>query len=98
MHTSRPLDPRPITVLDLFSGCGGFTQGFHEFRPEGAKDGGPVFHSVAAVEHDLAAAATYAVNFGIHRRDKSVPEAHVHLADIEEWKRSEDARALRPDV
>ncbi|MET9889366.1 DNA cytosine methyltransferase [Streptomyces sp. NPDC006465] len=96
MHTPRPLDPRPITVLDLFSGCGGFTQGFHEFRPEGAKGGGPVFHSVAAVEHDLAAAATYAVNFGSRRPDESLPEARVHLEDIEEWKPSEEA--LHADV
>ncbi|MET9405542.1 DNA cytosine methyltransferase [Streptomyces sp. NPDC002935] len=96
MHTPRPLDPRPITVLDLFSGCGGFTQGFHEFRPERAKDGGPVFHSVAAVEHDLAAAATYAVNFGSHRPDKTLPAARVHLEDIEEWKPSEEA--LHADV
>ncbi|MEU4167576.1 DNA cytosine methyltransferase [Streptomyces sp. NPDC026665] len=96
MHTSRPLDPRPITVLDLFSGCGGFTQGFHEFRPEGATDGGPVFHSVAAVEHDLAAAATYAVNFGSRRSDMSFPESRVHLEDITQWEPSEDA--LRADV
>ncbi|WP_339129553.1 DNA cytosine methyltransferase [Streptomyces sp. f51] len=96
MHTPHPLDPRPITVLDLFSGCGGFTQGFHEFRPEGAKDGGPVFHSVAAVEHDLAAAATYAVNFGRHRPDESLPEALVHLEDIEEWEPPEGA--LHADV
>jgi DNA (cytosine-5)-methyltransferase 1 len=96
MHTPRPLDPQPITVLDLFSGCGGFTQGFHEFRPEGAEDDGPVFHSVAAVEHDLAAAATYAVNFGSHRLDKSLPAAHVHLEDIEDWKPSEEA--LHADV
>ncbi|MFJ4892000.1 DNA cytosine methyltransferase [Streptomyces sp. NPDC088788] len=96
MHTSRPLDPRPITVLDLFSGCGGFTQGFHEYRPEGAHDGRPVFHSVAAVEHDRAAAATYAVNFGIHRLDTSLPAARVHLEDIEDWKPTEEA--LHADV
>jgi DNA-cytosine methyltransferase len=95
MSTPRPLTPEPITVLDLFSGCGGFTQGFHEFRPSGAKDGGPVFRSVAAVEHDLAAAATYAVNFGT-KSENDLPPARVHLEDIEEWKPTEEA--LHADV
>ncbi|MBT2508112.1 DNA cytosine methyltransferase [Streptomyces sp. ISL-98] len=96
MRTPRPLTPEPITVLDLFSGCGGFTQGFHEFRPEGAEDNGPVFHSIAAVEHDPSAAATYAVNFGSHRLDDNLPAARVHLEDIEDWKPTEDA--LHADV
>ncbi|WP_427167071.1 DNA cytosine methyltransferase [Streptomyces sp. C1-1] len=95
MSTPRPLPLEPITVLDLFSGCGGFTQGFHEFRPEGAQDGGPVFRSVAAVEHDLAAAATYAVNFG-SKSESGLPPARVHLEDIEEWKPTEEA--LHADV
>ncbi|MFC8200624.1 DNA cytosine methyltransferase [Streptomyces sp. NPDC057298] len=85
-----PDSPEMITVLDLFAGCGGFTQGFHEFRPEGARSGGPVFQSIAAVEHNAAAAATYAVNFGRGRRDKRLPAAHVHLGDIEEWEPTED--------
>ncbi|XUL88397.1 DNA cytosine methyltransferase [Streptomyces galilaeus] len=96
MSTPRPLIPQPITVLDLFSGCGGFTQGFHEFRPEGAADGGPVFRSVAAVEHDLAAAATYAANFGSHKSDDRLPPARVHLEDIEDWKPTDEA--LHADV
>ncbi|MFI6489447.1 DNA cytosine methyltransferase [Streptomyces sp. NPDC050564] len=96
MRTPRPLSPEPITVLDLFSGCGGFTQGFHEFRPEGAGDNGPAFHSVAAVEHDAAAAATYAANFGSRRLDEHLPAARVHLQDIEDWKPTEDA--LHADV
>ncbi|KKD03290.1 hypothetical protein TN53_35925 [Streptomyces sp. WM6386] len=79
-----------ITVLDLFSGCGGFTQGFHEFRPEGAEGGGPVFRSIAAVEHNAAAAATYAVNFGRGRLDKRLPAARVHFGDIEKWEPTED--------
>ncbi|MET8227446.1 DNA cytosine methyltransferase [Streptomyces sp. NPDC004082] len=91
MRTPRPLVPEPITVLDLFSGCGGFTQGFHEFRPGGTEGGGPVFRSVAAVEHDLAAAATYAANFGSSQLDNTLPAARVHLEDIENWKPSEDA-------
>lgn len=51
------------TMIDLFAGCGGMTQGF--------VDAG--FVPVKAVEWDLAAAATYAANFG---------EEHVHWGDI----------------
>ena len=48
-------------MIDLFAGCGGLTQGFHgSFTP------------LLAVEHDLAAASTYAANFG----------DHVHHGDI----------------
>ncbi|MEU8650386.1 DNA cytosine methyltransferase [Streptomyces sp. NPDC048737] len=86
MRTPGPVAPEPITVVDLFSGCGGFTQGFHEFRPEGADESGAVFHSVAAVEHNLAAAATYAANFGRLRKDEQVPPARVHVGDIEVWQ------------
>jgi DNA (cytosine-5)-methyltransferase 1 len=96
MHTPGPVAPDPITVVDLFSGCGGFTQGFHEFRPAGAAAGGPVFHSIAAVEHNEAAAATYAVNFGDLRRDQRVPAARVHVGDIENWKPTPEA--LHADV
>ncbi|GGT91277.1 DNA cytosine methyltransferase [Streptomyces lateritius] len=86
MRAPRPTIHEPITVLDLFAGCGGFTQGFHEFRPVGAQEVGPVFHSIAAVEHNRAAAATYAVNFGSGRPDKSLPESRVYYGDIEGWK------------
>ncbi|MFJ9976466.1 DNA cytosine methyltransferase [Streptomyces cyaneofuscatus] len=93
MRTPRPLVPEPVTVLDLFSGCGGFTQGFHEFRPEGVpEDAGPYFRSVAAVEHDASAAATYAVNFGAGRRHRNIPAARVHLGNIEDWTPAADER------
>ncbi|WP_367140785.1 MULTISPECIES: DNA cytosine methyltransferase [Streptomyces] len=64
----------PIKVIDLFAGAGGFSQGFHEYVPEG-HDSSP-FHSVAAVEFDKAAASTYAENF---------PRAKVHASDIKTW-------------
>jgi DNA (cytosine-5)-methyltransferase 1 len=76
----------PITVVDLFAGCGGFTQGFHEFRPMTGGDSGPVFRSISAVEHDKAAAATYAANFGGLRVRGSLPAARVHVGDIQDWK------------
>jgi DNA (cytosine-5)-methyltransferase 1 len=46
-----------LTLVDLFSGCGGMTRGFED---SGA------FRSVFAVEFDRDAAATYAANFGDH--------------------------------
>ncbi|MFI1537586.1 DNA cytosine methyltransferase [Streptomyces anandii] len=96
MDTPRPIVSDPITVVDLFSGCGGFTQGFHEFRPMGRGDHGPVFHSIAAVEHNVAAAATYAVNFGTLRLDERAPAAQVHVGDIEDWQPTPEA--LHADV
>ncbi|MFD5588353.1 DNA cytosine methyltransferase [Streptomyces sp. NPDC127063] len=92
MRTPRPAASEPITVVDLFSGCGGFTQGFHEFRPADAVDNVPVFHSIAAVEHNQAAAATYAANFGELRPDERLPSARVHVGDIEAWEPTAEAR------
>jgi DNA (cytosine-5)-methyltransferase 1 len=46
-----------LTLVDLFSGCGGMTRGFED---SGA------FEAVFAVEFDPDAAATYAANFGDH--------------------------------
>jgi DNA (cytosine-5)-methyltransferase 1 len=55
---------KPLTMIDLFAGCGGMTSGF-------LSAGG--FRPVMSVEFDLAAAATYAANFG---------ETHTYYADI----------------
>lgn len=51
------------TVIDLFAGCGGMTSGF-------VREG---FQPLLAVEWNLAAAATYAANYG---------EDHIHWGDI----------------
>jgi len=53
-------------IIDLFAGCGGLTQGF--------VDNGQ-FATVAAVEIDLQASATYAQNFG----------DHIHVGDVADW-------------
>jgi len=52
-------------MIDLFAGCGGMTAGFAANR----------FKPVLAVEWNLAAAATYAANFG---------EGHTFWGDIED--------------
>jgi len=59
-----------FTVLDLFSGCGGLTEGFTSVRERPAR-----LVPIGAVEIDRYAAATYASNFG----------SHVHQGDISDW-------------
>ncbi|GAA0403497.1 DNA cytosine methyltransferase [Micromonospora gifhornensis] len=56
-----------LRVVDLFAGCGGLTAGFHSTER---------YQTVGAVEFDLAAAATYAANFG---------EENMYPGDIAEW-------------
>jgi DNA (cytosine-5)-methyltransferase 1 len=65
------------TLLDLFAGCGGLSQGFI---------GTDRFRSLGAVELDRDAAATYSENFGAHvyqgdiadwLRDEEAPNAEV---------------------
>lgn len=80
----------PINIVDLFAGCGGFTQGFHEFRPDGVDSS--VFRTVAAVEHDIAAASTYALNFA----DEAGGVDHIHAKDIEAWE--PDAHEVQAEV
>lgn len=63
-----------VTVVDLFSGAGGFTAGL-TMGYEPAGEGSSPFRSIAAVEFDPAAAATYAANFG----------GHVSNVDIRDW-------------
>lgn len=69
----RPSHPEQIRVMDLFAGAGGFSAGFHAYRPLA---GDNPFTSVAAVEFDPAAASTYAANFRT---------AQVHAGDIADF-------------
>jgi DNA-cytosine methyltransferase len=81
----RSPDPDPITVLDLFAGCGGLTEGFHQYRPNGAKT--PLFRSVGAVEWEPAAAASYAANFGAGAaRSRHFAPPEIFCRDIVGWE------------
>ena len=61
-----------IRVLDLFSGAGGLSEGFAQASSR--------FETVRAVEHDRAAAASYAANHG---------EETIFVGSIEDWLRNE---------
>lgn len=63
----------PVRVLDLFCGAGGLSEGFSQASDR--------FATVHAVEHDVAAAATYAENHG---------SAAVHAGSIEDWLKDGD--------
>ncbi|WP_082120070.1 DNA cytosine methyltransferase [Saccharothrix sp. ST-888] len=68
---------QPITMIDLFAGCGGMTAGFQ------AAQG---YKPVMAVEWERSAAATYAANFGeshTHWGDiAEIPDHHIPEADL----------------
>lgn len=69
-HAERgriPVVKKDLTVVDIFSGAGGLSAGLHQ--------GSGRFRTTLAVEHDLAAAATYAANFG----------DIVHFGSVERW-------------
>ncbi|WP_062355860.1 DNA cytosine methyltransferase [Herbidospora yilanensis] len=70
---------RRINVVDLFAGCGGFTQGFHEFVPDGCVTS--PYRTVGAVEFNLAAASTFAANFAASMGDAGI----VYPGDIVGW-------------
>jgi DNA (cytosine-5)-methyltransferase 1 len=68
---------QPITMIDLFAGCGGMTSGFVAAKG---------YRPVMAVEWDLHAAATYAANFGEdHTRwadIATIPDDEIPRADV----------------
>ena len=65
---------RPLRLLDLFSGCGGMTLGFHRAGME----------PVAAVELDPHAARSHALNFhgGLRESNPGLFQRHSNSRDI----------------
>lgn len=67
---------KPLTMIDLFAGCGGMTVGF-------VREG---FKSVLAVEFNDYAAATYAMNFGeehtFHGDIATLPDDLIPQVDV----------------
>ncbi|MFB9832714.1 DNA cytosine methyltransferase [Actinoallomurus acaciae] len=90
---SRSLFPEAanhaIKITELFAGCGGFTQGFREFRPSGFKSS--PFRSVGAVDWDIAAASTFAANFA----DDVLTVDKIFVDDIKYWNES---ALVQPDI
>lgn len=75
---------KPLRVLDLFSGCGGISLGFH----------GAGFQIAAAVELDELAAETHARNFHGHLEPEMVAR-HAKSRDITELEPDELTEDLR---
>ena len=72
-HEGQGTGGDAIRVLDLFSGAGGLSEGLRQVSA--------AFHTVRAVESDLAAAASYGQNHG---------HDNVFAGQIEDWLRSEE--------
>ncbi|WP_263788952.1 DNA (cytosine-5-)-methyltransferase [Salinibacter grassmerensis] len=53
----------PVALIDLFSGCGGFTLGFTQVHTD---EGNPVFEPVWSNDFDEDSVASYNSNFGDH--------------------------------
>ncbi|UBH05862.1 cytosine-specific methyltransferase [Leucobacter sp. Psy1] len=66
------MEQRDIRILDLFAGAGGLTAGFHAASKQ--------FRTIAAVEMDTAAAASFEATFG---------EGIVYTGSIQDWLESE---------
>lgn len=65
----------PLSVVDLFAGAGGLSQGFARYNS---------FRTVAAVEYNAEAAATFRANH---------PEVDLFTGDITDWLKADVASA-----
>ena len=72
-----------ITTVDLFAGAGGLSEGLNAAP-------GNRFKAVRAVEWELAAAATYALNHGGRLRGGRVEGGPVFAGAIEDWLAGDD--------
>src|ERR1017187_4579881 len=70
-----PADRLPLTIIDLFAGAGGISEGFRQAG----------FRVLGGVDHDPDAAATYRLNFPEAQTivgDVRVPEVHESILDL----------------
>lgn len=74
---------KKITTLDLFAGAGGLSEGLN--TAEGKR-----FKPSRAVEWELAAAATYALNHGGRLRNGTIEGSTVYAGAIEDWLAEDD--------
>ncbi|KMJ47958.1 DNA methyltransferase [Rhodococcoides fascians] len=72
-----------MTTLDLFAGAGGLSEGLN--TAEGKR-----FKPARAVEWELAAAATYALNHGGRLRNGTVEGSSVYAGSVEDWLAEDD--------
>lgn len=70
--------PEEYFIVDLFSGCGGMSWGFHSYNK-----GDVVFNVCAAADSDQHANATYKLNFGIE--PWTVDFTSLPTAEIAVW-------------
>ncbi|MFG3315271.1 DNA cytosine methyltransferase [Streptomyces albidoflavus] len=90
---------QPYRIVDLFAGCGGFSQGFREYSESvRAREGGHAFVPVAGVEIDPAAALTYVTNFTEWAHSTESADHRFHLGDITDWVDVVRDSGLKADV
>ena len=86
MHQNYPFEMnRPLRLIDLFSGAGGFTVGFSSLK---RPDGSPYFESVWANDFNQYAADTFNANFG----------DHCHVGDIVSLLEDESIQIPEADI
>lgn len=78
----------PLTFLDLFCGCGGFTLGMQRAG----------FHCLAAIDFNPEAVATLRANLVEHRHPELTPVAHALHRDLTEFGPEKLAELLRATI
>ncbi|MEU6067244.1 DNA cytosine methyltransferase [Streptomyces sp. NPDC047082] len=94
-----PKDESLYRVIDLFAGCGGFTQGFYDFsRDVLERHGSHAYAPIAGVEIEASAALTYYTNFEQWADVTVGSDHHFFLGDISDWVDVVKASEIKADV
>lgn len=95
----NPKDKSLYRIIDLFAGCGGFTQGFFEFsRGILEEQGCHAYAPIAGVEIEPSAALTYYTNFEQWADDTVGSDHHFFLGDIADWVDVVKSSGIKADV